>query len=203
MHLRGTGTCEALADGRVSSVARCIQAALLDMDRAVQLDPNDPTAPACILPVLTIFTELRPRQQALFQHIRALVPDLVPAWRAMVNASSARWGGSHQQSIDLAREAMSIAHPGSDMAACLFWAHSLVQSHYEIFDKDPKAAAQYAADPAVNAELNAAFDAWVGSLTTVRASARPYLEDTVGWYQSVGDRTRLERACALAGISIQ
>lgn len=201
MYLRGTGACETLGDGRMSSVARCIQAAVADMDTAVQLDPHDPTAPACILPVLTIFTELRPRQQALFQHIRALVPDLVPAWRAMVNALSARWGGSHEQSISLAREAMAIARPGSDMAACLFWAHSLVQSHYEIFDKDLKAAARYATDPAINAELNAAFDAWVGSLPTVRPSTRRYLEDTIGWYEVVDDCARLERACALAGIA--
>lgn len=201
MHLRGTGTCETLRDGRMTSVARCIQTALTDMDRAVQLDPHDPTAPACILPVLTIFTELRPRQQAMFGHVRAVAPDLVPAWRAMVTAASQRWGGSHEQSLKLAREAMAVARAGSDMAACLFWAHSLAQSHYEIFDKDLKAAQQYAQDPAIQAELNAAFDGWTGTLTTVRPSTRRYLEDAVQWYESAGDRARSERAYAIAGIA--
>src|SRR5438270_416483 len=86
-------------------------------------------------------------QDRIFQKIRAPSPALVPAWRAMITASSQRWGGSHQQSLELAREAMAAARPGSDMAACLFWAHSLAHSHFHAFDKDPKAAERYANDP--------------------------------------------------------
>jgi len=118
--MRGSGTADQAASERFRSAAECIKSALNDLDRAAQLDSLDPTAHAYVLPSLTIFGHLASRQRRAFQQATELAPDLVPAYRAIVNALSERWHGSHEQSLKFARNAMAKASPGSDMAACLF-----------------------------------------------------------------------------------
>jgi len=192
--LRGSGTADQAAGERFRSAAECIKFALNDLDRAAQLDASDPTAHAYVLPSLTIFGHLASRQRRAFQQAAELAPDLVPAYRAIVNALSERWHGSHEQSLKFARNAMTKAGPGSDMAACLFWAHLLVRSHFASFDKKTEAAKSYAYDPEVTRELNAAFDDWTRSPYTARRSSIPYLHYAACWYYLAGDGGRLQRA---------
>ena len=192
--MRGSGTADQAASERFRSAAECIKSALNDLDRAAQLDSLDPTAHAYVLPSLTIFGHLASRQRRAFQQATELAPDLVPAYRAIVNALSERWHGSHEQSLKFARNAMAKASPGSDMAACLFWAHLLVRSHFSSFDKKTEAAKSYAYDPEVTRELNAAFDEWTRPPYTAHRSSIPYLHYAACWYYLAGDGRRLQRA---------
>jgi len=159
--MRGARTVDRVGEERFRNSAECIQFALAALEKTCQLDPQDPTAYACILPVLSIFDQFAPLQQRVFQKATELAPDLVSAYRAMVNALSERWGGSHEESLKMARAGMSKALPGSDMAVCLFWAHILVRTHYSIFDKNLRASKLYARNPEVTKELDAAFDSWI------------------------------------------
>jgi tetratricopeptide (TPR) repeat protein len=195
--IRGSGAAAKEAAGRFRNATECIKAALADLDRVAQLDAQDPTAHAYVLPFLTIFGQLASRQRRAFQQATELAPDLVPAYRAMVNTLSARWHGSHEASLKFARQAMAKAGPGSDMAACLFWAHLLVRSHYASFDKNPEAARSYAYDPEVTRELNAAFDDWTQPAYRSRRSSIPYLHYAACWYYLAGDSARLQRALFL------
>jgi tetratricopeptide (TPR) repeat protein len=195
--MRGSGTAANEAAVRFRNATECIKAALTDLDRVAQLDAQDPTAHAYVLPFLTIFGQLASRQRRAFQQATELAPDLVPAYRAMVNTLSARWHGSHEASLKFARQAMTKACPGGDMAACLFWAHLLVRSHYASFDKNREAARSYAYDPEVIRELNAAFDDWTQPAYRPRRSSIPYLHYAACWYYLAGDSARLQRALFL------
>jgi tetratricopeptide (TPR) repeat protein len=195
--MRGTGTADQIADERFRSSAECIQAALAALEKTAELDPEDPTAYAFVLPSLSIFGQLMPWQQRAFQRATELAPDLVPAYRAIVTGLSERWHGSHEKSLQFARHAITKAGPGSDMAVCLFWAHLLVRSHFSGFDKNREAAESYVHNPEVAAELDAAFDEWTQPPHSPRRSSILYFHYAACWYYLSGDRERLQRALSL------
>jgi tetratricopeptide (TPR) repeat protein len=196
---RGSGTCDRLTEGKLRNTAECIQAALADLEKATRLDPEDPTPYAAILPALTIFEQLQPHQQHAFQQAVRLAPDLVPAYFPIVNTLAKRWYGSHEQSIEFARHAMTNAGPGSDMPACLFRAHRLAWSHPIHFDDNPREAERYLHNPEVTRELNAAFDAWTQPPYTPRRSSVKYLNFAAFWYYHAEDAARLKRALSITG----
>ncbi len=197
--MRGGGTCDEVTEGRFRNAAECIQAALDALKKAIMLDPRDPTAYASILPSLTIFGQLQPDQEWAFLEAIKLAPELVPAHHSIVIALSERWYGSHKESVQLARHAMTKAGPGSDMPACLFRAHMLAQSHPLQFDENPKEAERYLHDPEVTRELNAAFDAWTQPPYVPSRSSIPYLHYAAWWYYLLEDAARLQRALDLTG----
>jgi tetratricopeptide (TPR) repeat protein len=195
--MRGGGTCEQVGEERFRNAAECIRAALTDLDKATQLDGQDPTAYAYVLPSLTIFGQLLPRQQYAFQRATELAPDFVPAYRAIVTTLSERWHGSHEKSLQFARFALTKAGPGSDMPVCLFWAHLLVRTHLSSFDKNMEAAKAYIRNPEVNKELASAFDSWTEGLEVATRSSIPYLHHAACWFYLADDRARLKRALSL------
>jgi len=196
--MRGSGTADQVSGARFQNAGACVKAAMNDMSRSTQLDDRDPTAYTLVLKPLTIFGQIELQQKA-FAQAAAIAPDLVPAHFALISASSKRWGGSHADSLSFANWAMSKAAPGSDMAACLFWAHTLVRTHFLHFDKDWQSANRYALKPEVTGELNAALDAWLAPPYVLRRSSIPFLHKASEWYRAVKDVDRLNRVVALTG----
>jgi hypothetical protein len=190
--MRGTGTANQVSGARFQNSAACIKAALSDMTTSTELDTADPTACTLTLKPLTIFSQTD-LQQKFFAKAIAIAPDLVPAHFAVISAKSERWGGSHQACLSFAREAITHATPGSDMAACLFWAHTLVRSHYVHFDKNMQAARRYALNPAVTGELNTALDAWLTPSFSPRRSSIPFLQKASEWYRAVMNQDRMNQ----------
>jgi hypothetical protein len=193
--MRGTGTANQVSGARFRNSADCVKAALNDMSRSTQLDDRDPTAYTLVLRPLTIFSQTE-LQRETFSKAAAIAPDLVPAHFALISASSKRWGGSHEDSLSFAHWAMTKASPGSDMAACLFWAHTLVRTHFQDFDRDWQTATRYASNPKVTGELNAALDAWLAPPFVLRRSSIPFLQKASEWYRAVMDEGRLNRIIA-------
>lgn len=196
--MRGTTTSDQVSAARFQNAAACAKAAMHDMAKATQLDDKDPSACTLVLRPLTIFgqTEL---QKNIFAQAIAIVPDLVPAHFALISALSERWGGSHVGCVTFAREALAKVGPGSDMTACLFWAHTLVRTHFAQFDRDPQSAARYASKPELNDEVDTALDNWLIPTYEARRSSIPYLLKASEWYRAVGDVERLKRVVALTG----
>jgi tetratricopeptide (TPR) repeat protein len=197
--VRGNRTVDKIAEGRFHSAADCIRAALTDLETATKLDADDPTAYACILPSLRIFGQLQPQYRLAFQQAVGLAPNLVPAYDEVVKSLAERWYGSHEKSLQFARDAMAKAEPGSDMPACLFQAHNLVRTHFIDFEKDRKAAHRYLHNSEVTRELNAAFDSWTQAPYVPRRSSIPYLHYAAHWYYLVEDAARLQRTLSLTG----
>jgi hypothetical protein len=83
------------------------------------------------------------------------------------------------------------------MAACLFWAHNLVRTHYKFFDKDLQAAKLYKQNIEVRRELDGAFDKWIAPPYVARRSSIPFLKHASAWYFVAQNRPNLERALAL------
>jgi hypothetical protein len=194
--MRGTGTCDEVTKERFKNSAECVKAAVGDLAKSTQLDKEDPTCYSLILHPLTIFSQHEMMKRA-FQCATALAPDLVPAYRAITTSLAKRWGGSHEASVAFAREGLKKAGPGSDMAACLFWAHSLVRTHYRAFDKDPRAEQLYLQNIDVRRELDEAFDKWLEPPYTARRSSIPFLKHASAWYLAARNKARLDRAIAL------
>jgi tetratricopeptide (TPR) repeat protein len=198
--MRGSGTCDQIAEGRFRNAAECVQAALTDSQKAALADPQDPTVYACVLPALRIFGQLQAYQQQAFQQAVTLAPDLVPAYQEVTKSLAKRWyGESHEESLRFARHAMANAGPGSDMAVCLFQAHDLVRTHFIHFDKSPKEAERYLHDPEARRELNSAFDSWTQPPYAPRRSSIPYLREAAEWYYRVEDAAHLKRVLELLG----
>ncbi len=195
--MRGSGTCDEVTKESFGNSAECIKAALAALEKCGKLDAQDPTAFAYILPCLTIFGTLERWQQYAFQQATALAPDLVPAYYAITTKLSKRWSGSHEQSLEFAREAVAKAVPGSDMAICLFWAHTLAASHAAAFDNKPEATKVYRNNSEVRRELEAAFDAWTQPPYTPHRWSIAYLHQAACWFYRTEDRERLKRAIAL------
>ena len=195
--MRGGGTGDQVSRNRFRNAADCIQAAKADLNRATHLDGQDPTAYACVLPSLTIFGQLLRHQEWAFAEAIKLAPELVAAHHTIVITLSKRWHGSNEESLQFARHAITKAGPGSDMAACLFRAHMLAQSHPIHFDENPKEAERYLHDPEVTRELNAAFDDWAQPTYVPRRSSIPYLHYAAYWYYLTEDAERLQRALSL------
>jgi Tetratricopeptide repeat len=195
--MRGSGTCDKVAEEGWVKAGEAVEKGLDALNRVAKLDDGDPTAFTCMLSALMIHGQTMPLMQRAFQHSIQIAPDLVPAHRSVVNASAKRWYGSHEASLQMAREAMKHAGPGSDMAACLFWAHSLVRGHHEHFDNNAKAAEEYAQNPEVRRELAEAFDAWIAPPYVPRRSSVAYLGWAGQWFFRVRDRERLQRVVDL------
>ncbi len=200
--MRGSGTADQVSRARFQNSADCVKAALNDMASSTKLDDQDPTAYTLVLKPLTIFSQAELQQKAFAKAI-AIAPDLVPAHFALISPLSERWGGSHAASVSFARQAMTRATPGSDMAGCLFWAHTLVRTHYVHFDKKPQVARQYASKPDVVNELNAALNSWLVPSFVARRSSIPFLRKASEWYRAVRDVDRLNRVIAFTGEELK
>ena len=200
--MRGTGTSDQVTAARFHNSADCVKAAMNDMARSAQLDDKDPTSFTLVIRPLTIFGQAELQKKA-FAKATAIAPDLVPAHFALISALSERWGGSHEASLTFARQAQTRVGPGSDMAACLFWAHTLVRTHFIHFDKDANAAKRYALKAEVVTELNAALDNWLLPSYAARRSSFPYLSKASEWYRAVMDVDRLKRVIAFTGEELK
>ncbi len=176
--------------------------AIANLRHAIQLDSADPTPHVFAMRSFQVFSDLHKLLQQTYEQAIEVAPDFVPAHLSMVNALSKKWGGSHEQSLQAARAAISQAQPGSDAPACIFLAHILVWQYAILFDKDRKRAEAYTNDRKVTQELNETFESWIRPPYRSRRSSLPYLHHAAYWYYQAGDRARLQQTLAqIAGKS--
>lgn len=195
---RGTKTADRTTEQQMAQAEHFIKATIASLRQAIQMDAADPTPHVFAMRSFQVFSELHKHLQQYYQQAVRLSPDFVPTHFVMVNAQSKKWGGSHGQSLQVARAAISQAKPGSDAAACLFLAHILIWQYAALFEKDKKRAEAYAHDGKVVQELNEAFDRWTASPYQPHRSSVPYLHHAAYWYYQAGDRARLQQALSKA-----
>ena len=194
---RGAREARLTTREQMESAGRYSEAANQSLRQAIVLDPGDPTPYAFIIRSLVIFHENSLQLKANYVAADKIAPGFAGLQYVMVNARSKKWGGSHEESMQIARAAMRKGAPGGDMAGCLFLAHFFVWQYAAAFDKDAPRADRYLRDRAVNEELNAAFDSWTSAAYRTRRSSIRYLHQAALWYYKNGDKARLRRALEL------
>lgn len=195
---RGTAPSNEVPHTALQKSAEAVCIAMEALEKAAELDPDDPTAFACILRALGIFDQLKPAIERAFQQATTLAPNLVHAYRTMTTLSAQRWGGSHENSLQFARFAMNHATRCSDMAVCLFWAHLLIATDAFFTNKDSEASRRYFQRPDALRELAMAFDLWTAAPYAPSRSSIPYLHYAACWFFFAADRPRLRTALALS-----
>ena len=119
---RGSSQVEQTADAKFQDAASLAQHAVPALQRAAALDPTDPIPHFLVIDPFMIFSETA-GVAAAYQDAARLAPSFVALQRLMVNARSEKWGGSHAEALQIARDAQTKGAPGSDMPVCLFLAH--------------------------------------------------------------------------------
>jgi hypothetical protein len=193
---RGTKTADRTTEQQMAQAEHYTKATMAALRHAIQLDPLDPTPHVFAMRSFQVFSNLHKHLHQAYQQATHLASDFVPAHFVMVNSQSEKWGGSHAQSLQVARSAISHAQPSSDASACIFLAHILVWQHATFFEKDQKRAQSYLNDSKVVRELNEAFEQWTRPPYQPRRSSLPYLHHAAYWYYQTGDRARLQQALA-------
>lgn len=167
--------------------------------RSCYYEPADPVPHIFAMRGLLVFSTYEDSGTQEYGEALRIAPDCMPAYYSRVNARSEKWGGSHAESLQIARTAVRAGRLGSDLPACLFLAHFLVWQYARIFDKNKPQADQYLKNPAVTQELNEALDRWIGGNYEARRSSLPYLHEAALWCYLSGDNIRLKRILTLTG----
>jgi len=197
---RGTGTADTITDEGAGAMLDNLELARRDLAEAAGLDAASPAAPAMLVEVATLHEQMsREDGQAAFRQALQRHPTHLQAFRNALRLSSQKWGGTHNEQLQLARYGLSLAAPGSDLHGCIFFAQIEIWFYMNRFEGDEDGAQAYIANPAIQAELNQAFDRWVTPQYRARRVSPPMLHLAAFWYDLVGDLARLKRAIAATG----
>ena len=192
---RGTGTADTITDQGADAMVRYLDIARSDLADAAGMDPANPAPHAMMIEVATLHEDMeRSDGQAAFQQALQRHPANLKAFHNALRLSSEKWGGSHEEQLQVARLGISRAAPGSNLLGCVFYAHTEIWFYMNRFDGDEEAAQAYLASPAVQAELNQAFDRWITPQYRARRTSPPMLHLAACWYYMTSDIARLKRA---------
>ncbi len=196
---RGTRTADQTSAEQFGTAEMHITSMMNALVKACALQPDDPTPHVFAIRGLIVSSGSADYVKQEYREAIRAAPDCVPAHYAMINARSKKWGGSHEESLSLARAAAASGRPGSDLPGCLFYAHFFVWQYARIFDKNKPEADSYLKNPGVNQELNAALSRWIDDGYKTRRSSLSYLHHAAVWYYLSGDYSRLRQVFALTG----
>ena len=198
---RGAAVAEQTSEEQFDGAQRQLQKMMDCVQRACRSDADDPLPHVVAMRGLVVFNNYENALKKEFAEAIRLASDCLPAHYYAVNARSKKWGGSHEESLYLARAAMKSADVGSDMAGCLFLAHFLVWQYAAVFDKNKTAADLYLENRSVSQELNQELDRWMVGGYQARRASIPYLHQAALWYYLSGDNVRLNQVLtSTAGV---
>jgi len=193
---RGSKRADDTTDEQFQGAAYYVEATLACVGELVAADPGDPLPHVQALRSFMVFTQHHDYVKKAYEAAIQAAPNFVGAHMSMVNAQSEKWCGSHAESLQVARSAMSRSRLGDDTPSCLFMAHLLIYEYIRGFQKNAEGAQAYLKNPQVVAELNTAFDQWAGMTQQVRRCSVAYWHYPAAWYYYSRDRNRLRRALA-------
>jgi hypothetical protein len=194
---RGTGTADTITDESADAMVNFLDIARRDLADAAGMDPPNPAPHAMMIEVATLHENMASSDgRAAFQQALQRHPANLKAFQNALRLSSQKWGGGHDEQLQVARLGLSRAAPGSDLFGCIFYAHMEIWFYKNRFDGDEDAAQAYLANPAVQAELNQVFDRWVTPQYRARRTSPPMLHLAACWYFMTSDIPRLKRAMA-------
>ena len=136
---RGNGKAEGVDDRGWQLLYERIELAVADLLEAARLDPDDPT-PWALLITCSLATggELVAAKDWFAEAI-ARDPFHFVAHKQMLTRLTEKWGGSHAEMFDFARQASAAAPPGSRVHELVVTAHFERYLYYRSWEKDADA----------------------------------------------------------------
>ncbi|MEU8800029.1 hypothetical protein [Spirillospora sp. NPDC048819] len=155
---------------------------------AAQLLPSDPVPWVCLLRFARGLELPRSDADAIWRNLGERWPTSYHGTYQRIQSVAKKWGGSHEEMLECARQAAAAAPPGDPVTAMTAMAHIEVASR-NIDDGLDNDFNSHLRKPDVQVEIRAAAEKWL-------ASARPHPYDVdahhvfgFAYYQA-GDRER-------------
>jgi hypothetical protein len=126
-----------------------------------------------------------------FHQVQRTDPHSYAAQRALCLALTEKWGGSHAEMFEHARNASAGLAHGRPLHALVAFAHLERWVYAKYFDSNQRTAALYARNAEVKAEVEQAHDRWRAANPPHGAAALRARADFAFWFYVVEDRERL------------
>jgi hypothetical protein len=186
---RGTGIANTVGQKNYANFYERLRYAKKDLKTAYKLSPNEQTYWAELYNIAKHFNseEADELEEKLIQLIRENAMYNVFCVRRVANMKKARWGGSHQESLEWAREVVLASKYGKPIKIMLFEAYLEQYDYILTLDKNEKEAQALLDNQAIQDEVNEYFEELLENIEDENIYST-----LLFWYTKVGDEARLK-----------
>jgi hypothetical protein len=184
---RGLGITNTVGQKNYALFYERLRYARADLKKAYELSPNEQSYWAELYNLVKHFKnkDSDHLEEDLYGLIKENAMQNPFCIQHVSHMKKARWGGSHKESLEWAREVISHSNDGDSMKIIIF--EVLIEQYQYIleYDKDEEKANAIFKDVALQDEVNQYFDELLEHSS---------LQDTLlFWYEKTDDKQRLER----------
>ena len=184
---RGLGITNTVGQKNYALFYERLRYARADLKKAYELSPNEQTYWAELYNLVKHFRnkDSDTLEEELYERIKENAMHNVFCIERVSHMKKARWGGSHKESLDWAREVVSSSKKGDGLKIIIF--EVLIEQYNYIleYDKDEEKANAIFQEEALQDEVNEYFDELLGSSYKVKSKL-------LFWYEKVGDLKRVK-----------
>ncbi|CAA6817086.1 MAG: Unknown protein [uncultured Sulfurovum sp.] len=188
---RGLGITNTVGQKNYALFYERLRYAMADLKQAHELSPNEQTYWAELYNLVKHFKskEADLLQEKLYTLIKENAMQNLYCIQRVSHLNKARWGGSHKESLDWAREVITHNQKGSPIKIIIF--EALIEQYNYIlkFDRDEEKANAIFKELALQDEVNQYFDELLACIEKADDNISTTL---MFWYEKVGDAQRIE-----------
>jgi len=185
---RGLGLTNTVGQKNYALFYERLRYARTDLKKAYELAPNEQTYWAELYNLVKHFKnkESDKLEDDLYGLIKENAMQNPYCIQRVSHMKKARWGGSHEESLEWAREVVSHSEYGDSLKVILF--EALIEQYAYIleYDRDEDMANAIFKDESLQDEVNQYFDELKNSSFEINATLS-------FWYEKVGDLVRLKK----------
>ncbi len=194
---RGTGRAHNVTDEGWRGFTEYLDLALADLQRAVELSPDDPTPWASMISVAMGLSLPKDEILRLVAEADLRSPGLACVYSRATTALAQKWGGSHRLMFDFAEDTTRRLPDGSAGLTCVAYAHVEAYTYLKNFDKDKVATKAHFKSPSVAAQVGDAADRSVLSAAYLPDLSSPVQRSYFAFCLTfIGDTFREHRAAS-------
>ena len=189
---RGLGITNTVGQKNYALFYERLRYAKADLKKAYERSPNEQTYWADLYNLVKHFksNEADLLQEELYGRIKANAMQNSYCIQRVSHLNKARWGGSHKESLNWAREVVAHSHYADPVKIIIF--EVLIEQYNFIleFDRDEESANAIFKNETLQNEVNQYFDELLESINN---SDKNISATLTFWYEKVGDAERLNK----------